>query len=52
MMRLLSRIKVSADMIEDLLGAMAIVTILIVGIWIAYGLNLPTGGAELLEAAR
>lgn len=52
MMRLLSRIRADADMIDDVLGAVAIVTILIMGIWVAYGLGGPTGGAELLEVVR
>lgn len=37
------------EWIEDIVAAVAIITLLVVGIWVAYGLGLPTGGDELME---
>lgn len=47
-MGVLSKIAVNADILGDILGFAAIVTILIAGIWIAHGLELPTGSDDLL----
>lgn len=38
------------EWLEDALALLAIVGTLILGIWIAYGLGLPTGGDALMEA--
>jgi hypothetical protein len=35
--------------LDDILGAIAIFALLFGGIWVAYGIGLPTGGAELLQ---
>lgn len=51
-MRGLSRILVNADTLADAIGAVAIVATALAGIWIAYGLGLPTGGAQLMEVVR
>lgn len=47
-MRILSRIRVNADRIEDILGAVAIFAMAVCGIWIAYGIGWPTGGDQLV----
>lgn len=47
-MRFLSRIKVNADILEDLLGVIAIFALFILGLWVAYGIGLPTGGDDLI----
>lgn len=48
-MRILSRIRVNPDIVVDAIGAVALLLMIVAGIWIAYGLGLATGGAELLE---
>lgn len=47
-MRILSRIKVNADMIGDAVGVVAIFGLMVAGFWIGYGLGLPTGGDQLM----
>lgn len=47
-MAILSRKKVNADKVKDALGVACIFSIMIAGFWIAHGLGLPTGGAELM----
>lgn len=49
-MRVLSRIKVNADMLRDAAGAVAIFAVLVALFWIAYGLGLSTGGDQLVRA--
>lgn len=48
-MRFLSRIKVNADTIGDVLGIVAIFGLMVAGFWIGHGLGLPTGGDQLME---
>lgn len=47
-MRFPSVKKVNADRIGDALGAVAIFALAVAGIWISYGIGLPTGGDELI----
>ena len=51
-MRILSRILVNADTLSDAIGLAAIVVTAVAGIWIAYGLGLPTGGDQLISGVR
>lgn len=51
-MRFLSRIKVNADILTDLLGVIAIFALFILGLWVAYGIGLPTVGGELIGPLR
>lgn len=47
-MRILSRLRVDPDTIADAIGALAIFLAAGLGLWVAYGVGLPTGGDQLL----
>jgi len=51
-MRILSRIKVNPDRLEDAAGAIALFVILGALFWIGHGLGLPTGSDQLMEGLR
>lgn len=40
------------EALADGLGLLAIVALLVGGLWAAYGLGLPTGGDELVEVVK
>lgn len=43
---------VRAVRFEDAIGAIALILLLIAGIWVAYGIGLPTGGDQLVRGVR
>ncbi|MFB2530998.1 hypothetical protein ACEYYA_02405 [Paracoccus sp. p3-h83] len=47
-MRILSRIRANPDIFWDAMGALAIFLLLVGGLWLAYGVGLPTGGDQLM----
>ena len=52
MKRFLSRLYRDPDTVADVTGALAVVALIVAGLWVAYGMGLDTSGDELLKIVK